>query len=91
MVDDSDSTLTVDGGRLNDRVELLQQFDRIRRDVDQRGMMDSLDEFNRTAIDILTADKARKAFDLSDEDPRIVAQYGDEWGQNALVARRWAS
>jgi len=82
------STLTVDGGRLSDRVGLLKQFDRIRHDVDQRGMMDSLDEFNRTAVDILTADKARKAFDLSAEDPRIVAQYGDEWGQNALVARR---
>lgn len=82
------STLTVDGGRLNDRVGLLQQFDRLRRDVDHRGMMDSVDEFNRTAIDILTADKARKAFDLSQEDPRLVAQYGDEWGQNALVARR---
>jgi hypothetical protein len=82
------STLTVDGGRLADRVGLLQQFDLMRRDVDQRGVLDSVDEFNRTAIDILTADKARQAFDLSKEDPRLVAQYGDEWGQNALVARR---
>ena len=82
------STLTVDGNRLDDRVGLLHQFDRMRRAVDHRGMMDSLDEFNRTAIDILTADKARKAFDLSGEDPRLVAQYGDEWGQNALIARR---
>ena len=82
------SILTVDGGRLNDRVGLLAQFDRMRRDVDNRGTMDSVDEFNRTAIDILTADKARQAFDISREDPRLVAQYGDEWGQNALVARR---
>jgi len=82
------STLTVDGGRLDDRVGLLRQFDRLRRDVDQRGTLDAVDEFNRMAIDILTADKARQAFDLSKEDPRLVAQYGDEWGQNALVARR---
>ena len=82
------STLTVDGARLHDRVGLLQQFDMLRRKVDQRGAMDSLDEFNRTAIEILTTDKARRAFDLSQEDPRLVAQYGDEWGQNALVARR---
>ena len=50
--------------------------------------MDSMDEFNRTAVEILTADKARAAFDLSKEDPRLVAQYGEEWGRNALVARR---
>ncbi|MBL8850006.1 MAG: DUF1501 domain-containing protein, partial [Planctomycetaceae bacterium] len=82
------STLTVDGSRLDDRVGLLQQFDRLRRTVDHHSSMDTVDEFNRTAIDILTADKARHAFDLGDEDPRLVAQYGDEWGQNALVARR---
>lgn len=82
------STLTVEGARWDDRVGLLNQLDRLRRDVDQSGALDALDEFNRAAIEILTADKARQAFDLSREDPRVVAQYGDEWGQNALVARR---
>jgi len=82
------STLTIDGARLHDRTGLLNQLDQLRREVDQSGAMDSLDEFNRTAIEILTSDKARQAFDLSQEDPRLVAQYGDEWGQNALVARR---
>jgi hypothetical protein len=82
------STLTVARERLDDRAGLLSQFDRIRREVDQRRVMDSMDEFNRTAIEILTADKARAAFDLNDEDPRLVTQYGDEWGRNALVARR---
>ena len=82
------STLTIEGGRLDDRVTLLRQIDGFRRDVDNRGVMESVDEFNRTAIEILTADKVRQAFDLAQEDPRLVAQYGDEWGQNALVARR---
>lgn len=82
------STLTIDGARLDDRVGLMRQLDSLRREVDQRGAMDSLDEFHRTALEILTADKARQAFDLTQEDPRLVAQYGDEWGQNALVARR---
>ncbi len=82
------STLTVDGRRFDDRVGLLRQFDRIRHEIDQRSVMDSLDEFNRTAVDILTADKARRAFDLSQEDPKLVARYGTDWGQNALVARR---
>lgn len=82
------STLTIDGARLNDRTTLLQQFDRLRRDIDYRDVMDSVDEFNRTAIEILLADRVRKAFDLSDENPRLIADYGDEWGRNALVARR---
>lgn len=82
------STLTIDGARLQDRVGLLAQLDQLRRELDQRRTMEALDEFNRTAIEILTADKARQAFDLTGEDPRVVARYGDEWGQNALVARR---
>jgi hypothetical protein len=82
------STLTVDGSRLSHRMELLKSFDCIRREVDQSGVMSSLDEFNRTAVEILTADKARQAFDFSQEDPALVAAYGNEWGQNALVARR---
>jgi rhodanese-related sulfurtransferase len=82
------ATLTIDGEHLNDRVNLLRQFDRVRREIDIRGVMESVDEFNRTAIEILTADKVRQAFDLAQEDPRLVAQYGDEWGRNALVARR---
>jgi hypothetical protein len=82
------ATLTIDGEHLNDRVNLLQQFDRVRREIDVRGTMASVDEFDRTAIEILTADKVRQAFDLAQEDPRLVAQYGDEWGRNALVARR---
>lgn len=82
------STLTIEGARLEDRIGLLKQLDLTRGEIDQSGSMDSFDEFNRTAIDILTTGKARKAFDLSDEDPQIVARYGDEWGRNALVARR---
>lgn len=83
-----DSTLTIEGGRLDDRVTLLRRFDRLRRDLQSGGTIDSVDEFNRTAIEILTSDKVRQAFDLSGEDPRLVARYGDDWGKNALVARR---
>jgi hypothetical protein len=83
-----DSTLTVTRDRLDDRVALLRQFDQLRREVDRGGLLDSVDQFNRTALEILTADKVRQAFDLSQEDPRLVAAYGEEWGQNALVARR---
>lgn len=55
--------------RLDDRVALLRQFDQLRREVDRGGLLDSVDQFNRTALEILTADKVRQAFDLSQEDP----------------------
>jgi len=82
------STLTVDGSRLHDRLGLLRQLDLLRRELDHRGSMEALDDFQQTAVEILLADKARAAFDLSHEDPRLVAAYGDDWGQTALVARR---
>ena len=82
------STLTVEGTRLQDRLGLLRQFDLLRRETDHRGSMEALDDFQKTAVEILLADKARAAFDLSQEDPRLVAAYGDEWGQTALVARQ---
>lgn len=83
-----DAVLTVPRDRLDDRVELLQQFDQLRRKVDRDGRLESSDQFQRQAIEILTADKVRQAFDLAQEDPRLVAAYGEEWGQTALVARR---
>jgi hypothetical protein len=76
-------------GRLDDRVALLSGLDRIRRDVDTRGSMLALDEFNRRALDLLTSDKARNAFDLSAESDAVRDRYGRHpWGQRALMARR---
>lgn len=75
--------------RLDDRVNLLQSFDRMRRDVDQNGSLDALDQFNERALGMLTSDKARRAFDLSLEDPQTRDKYGrHKWGQRALLARR---
>jgi hypothetical protein len=76
-------------GRLDDRVSLLGGFDRIRRDLDTRGTMSVLDEFNQRALTLLTSDKARTAFDLSREPDQVRERYGRHpWGQRALMARR---
>jgi hypothetical protein len=76
-------------GRLDDRVQLLRGFDRLRRSVDRSGAMAAMDDFNQRAIDLLTSDKARNAFDLSQEDPRLRDRYGRHaYGQRALLARR---
>ncbi len=71
--------LTLEAGlnaeRLNDRARLLEEIDRIRRDVDSSGMMEALDKFTRQAVGILTSGRFAEAMDLSKEDPRQLARY----------------
>ena len=75
--------------RLDDRVALLTAFDKFRRDVDQSGSMQAMDQFSQQAVDILTSDAARSAFDLSQESDDVRDRYGRHaWGQRALMARR---
>lgn len=74
----ADMTLNgIDLSRLDDRRALLASFDRFRRDVDNSGMMEGLDAFNRQAFGILTSSKLAEALDLSKEDPKLVERYGE--------------
>lgn len=84
-----DASLNLRRHELDDRVSLLNSFDQMRRDLDKSGSMGAMDVFNRRALDILTADKARKAFDISQEEPRLRDRYGDDYfGREVLLARR---
>lgn len=75
--------------RLEDRTTLARQFDRLRRDVDNSGMLESMNRFDRQAYDMVVGDAARKAFDIGTEDPRMRDRYGrTSWGQSTLLARR---
>lgn len=89
----SDKSFTlVDGlseDRVLNRVSLADQFDRIRRDVDHGSTFDNLDDINRQAQEVILSGNARKAFDLSDEDPKLRELYGPGWGEQALLARRF--
>jgi len=78
---------TIDGRRLDNRKTLLGAFDQLRTDLD-RGLLESQDEFQRQAFEIIAGDKARHAFDISKEDQATRDRYGSGWGQNALLARR---
>lgn len=62
--------------KLKDRTQLMQSLDRFQRSADQRGQMDSLDVYAQQAMGILTTSKLVDALDLSKEDPRVVARYG---------------
>jgi hypothetical protein len=75
--------------RLDDRLGLLKSFDHFRRDVDLHGSMQAMDNINEQALGMLTSDKAREAFDLSQESDATRDRYGrHKWGQRALLARR---
>lgn len=87
------SNMQLPGGmtiqRLEDRTTLAKQFDRLRRDVDNSGMLESMNRFDRQAYDMVAGDAARRAFDIGGEDPRIRDRYGRHtWGQSTLLARR---
>lgn len=63
--------------RLQDRRSLLSGLDQLQRDVDATGMLAGMDAFSEAAFGVLTSSKLVDALDLSKEDPRVVARYGD--------------
>ena len=74
---------------VNSRKRLLGAFDSIRRDVDQSGSMEGLDTFKGQALEMVTGDHVRKAFDLNAEKDKLRDKYGrHQYGQSALLARR---
>lgn len=75
--------------RFGQRIDLLNQFDRYRRDLDTSGAMRSLDHFQHEAATILTSNAARKAFDIKLESAETRDRYGrTDVGQRCLLARR---
>lgn len=81
------SSMSVD--RLEDRRGLLAHLDRMRRDMDASGAMQTMDSFDHKAYEMVTGGAARKAFDIAAEDPRTRDLYGRHtWGQSTLLARR---
>lgn len=75
--------------RLEARRGLIEAFTRISRALDASGVPDSFDRFEQEALSMVLGPEARRAFDLSREDPRLRDRYSrHQWGQSALLARR---
>ncbi len=75
--------------RLTDRLNLLKGMDNLRRDLDQSGVMDAMDQFNQRALQMLTSTQVRNAFDLNRESDATRDRYGRHaFGQRGLLARR---
>ncbi len=63
--------------RLQERAQLRGALDRFRREMDQTGTMERTDTYLDQALGILTDSKLGDALDLSKEDPKILARYGN--------------
>lgn len=75
--------------RLRDRIGLRSSIDRLRRAVDQSGVMQAMDRYESQALSLLTSPEAARAFDLKQESPHVRERYGlHQWGQQCLMARR---
>jgi len=75
--------------RLEDRRSLVKHFDTLRKEIDQLATSQAMDRFSEEAFDFLASDRARRAFDLSKEDPRLRDTYGrNSTGQLGVLARR---
>jgi hypothetical protein len=73
--------------RLGERRRLLQSFDAMRRDIDEaQGSASALDAFAAQALEMMTSNRARDAFDIGREPEPIRARYGQ--GTEFLLARR---
>jgi hypothetical protein len=73
--------------RLAERRSLLKTFDRLDRTIDRSGLLTGLDSFESQAFDLILS-RAREAFDISREDPRLRDRYGKGLGEQLLLARR---
>jgi hypothetical protein len=70
----ADMTLSLPVQRLDDRRALLTSLDHWKREMDYGALVEGLDSNQQMAFDILRRGVS-SAFDLSDEDPRLIARY----------------
>ncbi len=79
--------LSVPADRLDNRRELLKNFDNVDRKLDASGLMSGMDQFEQQAFDLVLS-KAKNVFDVKREDPKVIDRYGSGLGQQMLMARR---
>ena len=79
----------VEVDRVRDRDSLRNEFDRLRRDLDLAKAMESADRFSQMAVDMVTSEHVRRAFDVAQEPDSLRDAYGrSSLGEKALLARR---
>ena len=67
----------VSGSRFNDRKGLLKKLDIAKKEIDKSRAAAGVDTFRQAAFDVLSSSRLVDALDLSKEDPKVRARYGD--------------
>lgn len=81
----------LDVSKLEDRRKLKQAFDQERRVFDLHNEQAAMDRFSQQAYDLITGERARRAFDIAQEPSRLRDRYGrTSFGQRLILARRLA-
>jgi hypothetical protein len=79
----------VSAKRMEDRQQLLKNFDRLRSDIDNSGSMAGLEKYEQQAVEMLTSGRVRSALDVTKEPQATRDRYGKHlWAQQLLLARR---
>ncbi|MBT6848328.1 MAG: DUF1501 domain-containing protein [Planctomycetaceae bacterium] len=75
--------------RLINRNTLLEQFNRQRDRLQSHAGVGAMNDFRRKALDLVSSEDTRIAFDVTKEPDKLRNQYGNHlFGQSVLVARR---
>ncbi len=84
---DAPSVLTLD--RTQRRIGLLGQFDEARSRIDRARTHGEFDRLHARAVDLITSQSMRTAFDLREEPEPLRDRYGRHlFGQSVLMGRR---
>ncbi len=82
-------TADVSADRFQQRRELLGAIDKVREQWHSSQAVEQMDSSYRQAVNLLTSDKVRLAFDLAKETESLRNRYGGSiFGQSCLLARR---
>jgi hypothetical protein len=82
-------SVDVTADRFQQRRQLLDAVDKVRGAWNTNEAVERMDANYQRAIDLLTSDKVRTAFDLSKEPDELRSKYGSSvFGQSCLMARR---
>ncbi len=77
----------VAANRLGDRLELLKRVDHQRRGLERHAA--GFDQFRQSAVSLLCDPRTRRAFDVTNAEPRILDRYGrNSFGWSLLLAKR---
>jgi hypothetical protein len=75
--------------RLAGRIDLVKCIDRQREVLDSSVQTESIDRFRQGALSLLLDPRVRRAFDVSNSDPKQVERYGaNSFGWSLLIARQ---